>query len=146
MRHEKITRSIIGASMKLIDHPRAPSPWEKPGHSEQPNKVRMDFWNGMNPETTSHPERSGASVTSRAESKDPANLPERSRKSAGSFDSILVAEAPSIALRMTRVFREVHGPRGAGSVTTAAQSARSPISFFTFRLGITLQPQRPPAA
>ncbi len=69
------------------------------------------FWDGMNRQDASHPERSGASVTRRAKSKDPAALLERSRKWAGSFDSILVAEAPAIALRMTRVFWEIHGQR-----------------------------------
>lgn len=42
---------------------------------------------------------------------DPGDLPERSGKLARSFDSILVAETPASALRMTRIFREVHGQR-----------------------------------
>ncbi len=56
-------------------------------------------------------------------------MPERSGKAAGSFDSILVAEAPFITLRMTRVFRGVHRQRSASKnpvIPSAAQGVLRP--------------------
>ncbi len=46
----------------------------------------------MNLPIAGHPERTGVSGTSTAESKDGGDLSERSSESAGSFDSILVAQ------------------------------------------------------
>ncbi len=74
----------------------------------------------MNLPIASHPERSGASGTSRAQSKDPAHLRVRSSKSAGTFASNLVAEVPSIALRMTRGCGGVHSPPDAGNLSAQA--------------------------